>query len=216
MSHLSPWQSNYRTRTSSSTRATTRASNEPLPLILKLENWISAQIGVAWRANGHVLCIFRLWKRGLPRKLFLMFVKRVFHNWPPAGPPACWLELFVPPRCGDAGCTIADCVIWSLSANRLDTIIGPELARWCTGDAVHDDVDRLLLLLLAWADDELEWSVICVFGRPELLYEEWRDGDEVADAGDEGRKIAATGSGVGGRKMVSDTKLESYKLLTLT
>lgn len=56
---------------------------------------------------------------------------------------------------------------------------------------MHDDVvmDRLLLLL-ACADDELEWSVICVFGRPELVYDECLDGDEVADAGDEGRKIA--------------------------
>lgn len=97
-------------------------------------------------------------------------------------------------RCGDAGCTIADCVIWSLSANKFVTIIGPELARWCTGDAVHDEVDVMdrLLLLLAWAEDELECSVIWVFGRPELLYDEWRDGDEVADAGDEGRKIAAS------------------------
>lgn len=139
----------------------------------------------------HILCIFLLWKRGLPRKLFLMFVNLVFHNWPPlAGPPG-EFELLVAPRCGDAGWTMADCVIWSLSAKRFETIMGPELARWCTGDAVHDDVvmDRLLLLL-GWADDELEWSVIWVLGRPELLYDEWRDGDDVADAGDEGRKIA--------------------------
>lgn len=69
--------------------------------------------------------------------------------------------------------------------------MGPELARWWTGDAVHEDVDVMdrLLLLLAWAE-ELEWSVIWVFGRPELLYEEWREGDDVADAGDEGRKMA--------------------------
>lgn len=35
-------------------------------------------------------------------------------------------------------------------------------------------------------------------GRPELLYDEWRDGDEVADAGDEGRKIAGRGEFPGG------------------
>lgn len=138
----------------------------------------------------NVLCIFLLWKRGLPRKLFLIFVSRVFHNWPPLAGPPVEFELFVALRCGEAGWTIADCVIWSFSANKFVTIIGPEFARWCTGDAVHDDVDRLLLLLLACADDELEWSVIWVFGRPELLYEEWRDGDDVADAGDEGRKMA--------------------------
>jgi hypothetical protein len=74
------------------------------------------------------LCIFLLWNRGLPRKLFLMFVKRVFHICPPLAGPPCWLAL-LPPRCGDAGWTIADCVIGSLSAKRLETIIGPELAR---------------------------------------------------------------------------------------
>lgn len=122
-----------------------------------------------------------------------MFVNLVFHNWPPlAGPPG-ELALFIALKCDDAGWTIADCVIWSLSANKLLTIIGPELARWWTGDAVHDDVDVMdrLLLLLAWAE-ELEWSVIWVFGRPELLYEEWREGDDVADAGDEGRKMAVS------------------------
>jgi hypothetical protein len=64
-------------------------------------------------------------------------------------------------------------------------------------------MDRLLLLLLlfiAWAaaaaaEDDVEWSVICAFGRLELedddeVYEEWREGDEVAEAGDEGRKTA--------------------------
>jgi hypothetical protein len=51
-------------------------------------------------------------------------------------------------------------------------------------------MDRLLLLA-TWAGvDVLECSVICVFGRPELEYDEWRDGDEVAEAGDEGRNIA--------------------------
>lgn len=138
-------------------------------------NW-NDKISPSYELTAHnassmnILCIFLLWKRGLPRKLFLILVNLVFHNWPPplAGPP-CWLELDTP-RCGDAGWTIADCVIWSLSANKFDTIMGPELARWCTGDAVHDDVvmDRLLLLL-AWADDELERSVIWVFGRPELV-----------------------------------------------
>lgn len=69
-------------------------------------------------------------------------------------------------------------------------------------------MDRLLLLLLfiAWAaaaaedvwedkcDDE--WSVICAFGRLELdeldddVYDECREGEEVADAGDEGRNTA--------------------------
>jgi len=110
------------------------------------------------------------------------------------GPPVD--ELFGTPKCGDAGCTIADCVIWSLSGKRFATIVGPELARWCTGDCVHDcDVmDRLLLLFATWAaaDDGvvLEWSVICVFGRFELVYDECRDGDDVAEAGDEGRNIA--------------------------
>ncbi len=79
-------------------------------------------------------------------------------------------------------------------------MVGPELARWWTGDAVHDcDVmDRLLLLLLLlllfneWVG--VEWSVICAFGRLELddddeVYEEWR-GDDVADAGEEGRNTA--------------------------
>lgn len=68
-------------------------------------------------------------------------------------------------------------------------------------------MDRLLLLLLlliAWAaaaaaaaeEEDVEWSVICAFGRLELeddeddVYEEWREGDEVAEAGDEGRKTA--------------------------
>jgi hypothetical protein len=58
-------------------------------------------------------------------------------------------------------------------------------------------MDRLLLLLLLteWAavddddDDEEECSVICGFGR--LEYDEWRDGDDVAEAGDEGRNMAA-------------------------
>lgn len=114
-----------------------------------------------------ILCIFLLWKRGLPRKLFLILVNLVFHNWPPLAGPPCWLALFVTPKWGDAGCTIADCVIWSLSANKFDTIMGPEFARWCTGDAVHDEVvmDRLLLLLA----EELEWSVIWAFGRPALV-----------------------------------------------
>lgn len=150
--------------------------------------------------NSTLLCIFLLWKRGLPRKLFLIFVNLVFHNWLPVLglPPA----EFGTPRCGEAGCTIADWVIWSLSWHRLATIVGPEFARWCTGDGLHDcDVmDRLLLLLLiacaaiAAADDgeDVECSVICVFGRLVLddEYEEWREGDEVADAGDEGRNTA--------------------------
>lgn len=95
--------------------------------------------------------------------------------------------------------------------------MGPELARWCTGDAVHEEVDVMDRLLLLLAD---EWSVICVFGRPELVYDEWRDGDDVADAGDEGRKIAKV-------ELVSNTKMEgvwfltprkvsNYLLLTLT
>ena len=76
-------------------------------------------------------------------------------------------------------------------------------------------MDRLLLLL-ACADDELEWSVIWVFGRPELLYEEWRDGDDVADAGDDGRKIAAKVDG-GWEGIISDTELhKALQLLTLT
>lgn len=29
-------------------------------------------------------CNFRLWNRGLPKKLFLILVSRVFHSWPPA------------------------------------------------------------------------------------------------------------------------------------
>lgn len=43
-------------------------------------------------------------------------------------------------------------------------------------------------------EDVLEWSVICAFGRLEPddddVYEEWREGDDVADAGDEGRNTA--------------------------
>lgn len=45
-------------------------------------------------------------------------------------------------------------------------------------------------------DDDDECSVICAFGRLELdvedddVYDECRDGDEVAEAGDEGRKTA--------------------------
>lgn len=153
--------------------------------------------------NFSSLCIFLLWKRGLPRKLFLIFVNLVFHNWLPVlglPPVECGM-----PRWGEPGWTIADCVIWSLSVKRLATIVGPELARWCTGDGLHDCevMDRLLLLFIACAaataaDDDvcvdvLEWSVICAFGRLELdddVYEEWREGDEVADAGDEGRNTA--------------------------
>jgi hypothetical protein len=56
-------------------------------------------------------------------------------------------------------------------------------------------MDRLLLLLIACAaaaaadDEDVEWSVIWGFGRLDV-YEEWREGDEVADAGDEGRNTA--------------------------
>jgi len=54
-----------------------------------------------------------------------------------------------------------------------------------------------MLLLLDWPplddDDDVvcESSEICVFGRPELVYDEWRDGDEAAEAG-LGRRIAGS------------------------
>lgn len=44
------------------------------------ENWLKAN----WLMVDIVPCNFRLWKRGLPKKLFLIFVSRVFHIWPPA------------------------------------------------------------------------------------------------------------------------------------
>lgn len=44
-----------------------------------------------------------------------------------------------------------------------------------------------MVIELPCEDGELEWSVICVFGR---LYEECLDGDEVDEAGEVGRKIA--------------------------
>lgn len=46
----------------------------------------------------------------------------------------------------------------------------------------------------------MECSVICAFGRLEPeeddVYEEWREGEEVADAGDEGRNTAKNRSAV--------------------
>lgn len=59
---------------------------------------------------SYLPCNFRRWNLGLPRKLFLMFVKRVFHNWllallqvdaVMAGDGA--LPAFATPRCGEFG-----------------------------------------------------------------------------------------------------------------
>lgn len=131
--------------------------------------------------SEYSLCIFLLWKRGLPRKLFLIFVNLVFHNWLPLVPdPFGSFELFICEPVG--GGSIADFTIGSLSQKLLGIIIGPELARWWTGEVVHDDVVRRLLLLL----------LTCV-GVPKLSM--WffirPDGCRIGvfvEAGDDGRK----------------------------
>ena len=81
---------------------------------------------------------------------------------------------------------IADWVIGSGSPNRFVITAGPEFARWWTGEE-HVEDDVVVVIELPCEDGELEWSVICVFGR---LYEECLDGDEVDEAGEVGRKIA--------------------------
>lgn len=65
-------------------------------------------------------------------------------------------------------------------------------------------MDRLLLFTTCAAAVGvivLECSVICVFGRLELVYDECRDGDDVAEAGDEGRKIATREKNILGYKL---------------
>jgi hypothetical protein len=73
------------------------------------------------------------------------------------------------------------------------TIVGPELARWCTGEE-HDDEDVVVVTVLPVCKDDgdvVECSVKCVLGRFELVYDECLDGDDVVDdAGDGGRNIA--------------------------
>lgn len=132
------------------------------------------------RANS--LCIFLLWKRGLPRKLFLILVNLVFHNWLPLVPePFGSIELFI--ICEPVGGgSIADFTIGSLSQKLFGIIMGPELARWWTGEVVHDDVVRRLLLLLLRCCGVPKLS-IWFFIRP--------DGCRIGvfvDAGDDGRK----------------------------
>lgn len=96
-------------------------------------------------------------------------------------------------------------------------------------------MDRLLLLLLfiAWAaaaaaaedvceDDECddEWSVICAFGRLELdeleddVYDECREGEEVADAGDEGRNTAKNSKELLRKGKIKEMEMEiQYSLI---
>ena len=75
------------------------------------------------------------------------------------------------------------------SPNKFVMTVGPEFARWWTGEEHDDDEVVVVIELPALCDDGEfdECSVIWVFGR---LYEECLDGDEVDDAGDVGRKMA--------------------------
>lgn len=202
-SHPSPSLSNYRTRISSSARAMSRASFEELlrSLLEKREErkcddsnifrYTQEILHLYKRSNSH--CIFLLWKRGLPRKLFLILVNLVFHNWLPLVPePFGSIELFI--ICEPVGGgSIADLTIGSLSQKLFGIIMGPELARWWTGEVVHDDVVRRLLLLLLRCCGVPKLS-IWFFIRP--------DGCRIGvfvDAGDDGRKTPVRARGRDGK-----------------
>lgn len=111
------------------------------------------------KAKEHKPCIFLLWNRGLPKKLFLMLVSLVFQSCcPEAGQVDPVIEADCAFIWGDPGGVITENtrniritiskfifdrdipLLLSRSWNILIAIVGPELALWWAGDELFDSL----------------------------------------------------------------------------